>query len=220
MNSVVSVSPVGALLALLITASIAATLYWMLHPPKTIADIRAKEAVQTMRRRLGTLIVVFSEEIRSEHMMVLASRLARGLNSDILAVYVVEVPFMLPSSAEMEEEDRTALDTLASAEVIAKNNGIDVRTEIVHQRQTASAVLEIARREKADLIVMGSYREGKYTGAPLGRVIESIAAEAKCDVIIGVEGKHGTLLGDESDLALQAAVAKRKRWVPPYAKRR
>jgi hypothetical protein len=32
----------------------------------------------------------------------------------------------------------------------------------------------------------------------LGRTIEEIAADAKCDVLIGVEGKHGTLLIDES----------------------
>jgi len=46
--------------------------------------------------------------------------------------------------------------------------------------------------------VIGSFREGGYTGAPLGRTIEAIAASAKCDVLIGVEGKHGSLLGDES----------------------
>jgi hypothetical protein len=62
-------------------------------------------------------------------------------------------------------------------------------------------VLDIAKRERASLIVMGSYREGKYTGAPLGRDIEAIAAEAKCDVLIGVEGKHGTLLVDETTQA-------------------
>jgi nucleotide-binding universal stress UspA family protein len=83
-------------------------------------------------------------------------------------------------------------------EAIAKHSGLDVRTEIVHQRQTAQAVLSIAKRERASLIIMGSYREGKYTGAPLGRDIETIAAEAKCDVLIGVEGKHGTVLVDET----------------------
>ena len=71
-----------------------------------------------------------------------------------------------------------------------------MRTEVVHHRQTAQAVLDIAKRERADLIIMGSYREGKYTGAPLGRDIEQISANAKCDVLIGVEGKHGTLLVD------------------------
>lgn len=189
---------VGALLTL---ASISATLWWMLHPPKTKADIAAKKAERALREQLRTVIIVFSSEIESQHMMVLAARLARRESSELLAIYVIEVPFSLPTNAVMEEEDRLALDALASAEAIGKGNGVDIRTEVVHHRETAQAVLDVAKRERADLIIMGSYREGKYTGAPLGRDIERIAAEAKCDVLIGVEGKHGTLLVDASTQA-------------------
>lgn len=196
-------TPAGIAAACATVAAISATLWWMLHPPKTKADIAAKAAEKTLEERLGTVIVVFSSEIRSEHMMVLAAKLASGENSELLAIYVVEVPFTLPTNATMEEEDRLGLDILASAEAIAKNQGVDVRTEIVHHRQTAQAVLDVAKRERADLIVMGSYREGKYTGAPLGRDIEQIAANAKCDVLVGVEGKHGTLLVDQSTEAAE-----------------
>jgi nucleotide-binding universal stress UspA family protein len=195
---VITITPAGLVAACVTVGAVAATLSWMLHPPKSKADIAATAAEKTMRERLGTIIVAFSSEIRSEHMMVLAAKLARGQDSELLAIYSIEVPFTLPTNAVMEEEDRQGLDILASAEAIAKRSGVEVRTEIVHQRQTAQAVLGIARRERASLIIMGSYREGKYTGAPLGRDIETIAAEAKCDVLIGVEGKHGTLLVDES----------------------
>jgi nucleotide-binding universal stress UspA family protein len=186
----------GIIAAFATAFSIGITLWWMLHPPKTKADIAAKQAERVLREQLGTVIVVFASEIHSEHMMVLAARLARGQNSELLAIYVIDVPFTLPTNAVMEAEDRVALDALASAEAIGKSNGVDVRTEVVHHRQTAQAVLDVAKRERADLIIMGSYREGKYTGAPLGRDIEQIAANAKCDVLIGVEGKHGTLLVD------------------------
>lgn len=186
----------GLIGALLTLVSISATLWWMLHPPKTKADIAARKAERALREQLRTVIVVFSSEIQSEHMMALAARLARGQDSELLAIYVIEVPFSLPTNAVMEEEDRTALDELASAEAIGKRNGVEIRTEVLHHRETAQGVLDVAKRERADLIIMGSYREGKYTGAPLGRDIERIAAEAKCDVLIGVEGKHGTLLVD------------------------
>lgn len=194
MSAALQFSPGGVALALAVLGSIVVTLYWMLHPPKSKADIAAKAAEQTLKRRLGTVIVVFSSDIASEHMMVLAARLARGQNSELLAVYVIEVPFTLPANAVMEPEDRNALDVMASAEVIAKRYGTEARTEVIHHRETSQAVLALAKRERADLIVMGSYREGRYTGAPLGRAIEQIAANAKCDVLIGVEGEHGTLL--------------------------
>lgn len=189
-----NVTVVGTILAFAVLASVIATLWWMLHPPHSRADIAARTAEQTLKHLVGSILVVFSAEIHSEHMMALAARIARGQKADVLAAYVVEVPFMLPANATMEVEDRAALDTLAAAEAIAQKYGTQLRTTTIHHRQTAQAVLDLAKREQAHLIIMGSYREGKYTGAPLGKAIEQIAAHAKCDVLIGVEGEHGTVL--------------------------
>ncbi|MBV8639669.1 MAG: universal stress protein, partial [Candidatus Eremiobacteraeota bacterium] len=158
----------------------------------------AKEAETSLERMVGSIIVVFSQDILSGHMMALAAKLARGERSELLAVYVIEVPYTLPPDAEMPVEERTALDALGAAETIASNTDVSLRTEIIKARSTKQAVLDLAKREKAELIILGSFREGKYTGAPLGRTIEEIAADAKCDVLIGVEGKHGTLLYEEA----------------------
>jgi nucleotide-binding universal stress UspA family protein len=194
----VHVTLAGALIALVIAGSVGATLWWMLHPPSSYVQRIAKQAESELERMVGSLIVVFSPEIDSSHMMALAVRLARGERSELLALYVVEVPYTLPPDAEMPSEERAALDALGAAETLANNNNVTIRTEIIKTRSTKQAVLEVAKREKANLIILGSFREGKYSGAPLGRTIEEIAADAKCDVLIGVEGKHGTLLIDES----------------------
>ncbi|HVS46968.1 MAG TPA: universal stress protein [Verrucomicrobiae bacterium] len=188
----------GALIAIIIAVSTAATLFWMLHPPASLVQKLAKEAESELVRMVGSILVVFSPDILSGHMLALAAKLARRQKTELLALYIIEVPYTLPPDAEMVEEERVGLDALGAAETIAINNGVDLRTEIVKARVTSQAVLDIAKREKADLIILGSFREGKYTGAPLGRAIETIAAEAKCDVLIGVEGKHGTLLVDET----------------------
>jgi len=197
MNAI-TVSPAGAVIALFLAAAVGATLWWMLHPPASFVQRLAKRAETELERLVGSIVVVFSAEIESGHMMALATKLARGERSDVLAIYVVEVPFTLPPDASMPAEERAALDALGAAEELAMNHGMTIRTEIVKARETAQAVLAVAKRERANLIIMGSYREGKYTGAPLGRDIEQIAADAKCDVLIGVEGKHGTLLVDAS----------------------
>jgi nucleotide-binding universal stress UspA family protein len=194
MTLLLHVTAIGTIVAFLLLVSVAACLWWMLHPPHTRADIAARAAEQTLKHLVGSIIVVFSSEIHSEHMMALAARIARGQKATVLAAYVVEVPFMLPANATMEAEDRAALDTLAAAEAIAQKYGTTIRTTTIHHRQTAQAVLDLAKHEQAHLIVMGSFREGKYTGAPLGKSIEQIAAHAKCDVLIGVEGEHGTVL--------------------------
>jgi nucleotide-binding universal stress UspA family protein len=195
---------VGTCVAIAIAVATVATLWWMLHPPASFVQKLAREAESELVRMVGSILVVFSADILSGHMLALATRLARREKSDLLALYIIEVPYTLPPDAEMPEEERLGLDALGAAETIAVNNGVDLRTEIVKARVTSQAVLDIAKREKANLIILGSFREGKYTGAPLGRAIETIAAEAKCDVLIGVEGKHGTLLVDETVTPLDA----------------
>jgi nucleotide-binding universal stress UspA family protein len=172
----------------------------MLHPPASFIQKLAKEATTELERMVGSIVVVFSADILSTHMMALAAKLARGERSELLAIYVIEVPYSLPPDAEMALEERAALDALGAAESIAIGSGVSLRTEIIKSRSTKQAVLDLAKRERANLIILGSFREGKYTGAPLGRTIEEIAADAKCDVLIGVEGKHGTLLIDEPGL--------------------
>jgi nucleotide-binding universal stress UspA family protein len=194
----VHVTIAGGVIALLIAAAIGATLWWMLHPPSSFVQRLAAEAESSLERMVGSIIVVFSPEINSSHMMALAVRLAHGQKSALHAVYVIEVPYTLPPDAEMAQEERSALDALGAAETLALNSDVTLRTETIKARSTKQAILDIAKRDKADLIILGSYREGKYSGAPLGHMIEEIATDAKCDVLIGVEGKHGTLLGDSS----------------------
>jgi nucleotide-binding universal stress UspA family protein len=197
-DGTISITVAGAAIALFIAFAIGSTIWWMLHPPASFVQKLAKEATIELERMVGSIVVVFSADILSGHMMALAAKLSRGERSELLAVYVIEVPYTLPPDAEMPLEERGALDALGAAETIATEVGVSIRTEIIKSRSTKQAVLDLAKRERANLIILGSFREGKYTGAPLGRTIEEIAADAKCDVLIGVEGKHGTLLYEES----------------------
>jgi nucleotide-binding universal stress UspA family protein len=196
MNTI-AVHPVGALLGLAVLLSVVATLWWMLHPPHTQADVAARQAEAALSQMVGSIIVVFADEIHSEHMMVLAARLARQQRAELFAVYIIEVPLVLPDTALTPEEDREGLRVLSTAEAIARKSGANIHTEIVHARRISAAALNLAKTNGAHLLVMGSYREGKYTGAPLGRAIDEIATRAKCDVLIGVPGQYGTLLVDE-----------------------
>jgi nucleotide-binding universal stress UspA family protein len=191
---VIAVHPIGLAIALIIVAAIARTLYWMLHPPVTKAESAAKRAEADLQDIIGSVVIVFSEEIHSEHMLSLAAKLARRERAKLLAAYFIEVPHTLPVNAEMEVERRDALDVLATAEAIARKNGVEIETDVIPTRSVSQGVLELARRKDAHLIVLGSYREGKYTGAPMARAIEVIAGSADCDVLIGVQGNLGKIL--------------------------
>jgi nucleotide-binding universal stress UspA family protein len=190
----------GMLLALTVLGAISGTLYWMLHPPKTKADRVASKTERDVEHLIGSVVVVFAKDIHSEHMLALAVRLARREKAELRALYVVEVPHTLPLDAEMPAESRAALDVLATAEALGRNNNVEIATEIVMARQVSQGVLDVAKRREAHMIVMGAYREGKYSGAPLAKAIEVIAGKAKCDVLIGVQGEHGNILTPPAEL--------------------
>lgn len=184
----------GAAIAAGVFIGIAATMFWMLHPPASVAERTAKVVQRDVEELIGSIIVVFSEAIHSDHMMALASRLAHRERAELLAAYVIEVPLTLPVNAEMEIERRHALGVLANAEAIARASDVDITTEILPARSVSQGVIDLARRRAAHLIILGAYREGKYSGAPLGREIEQITAMAQCDVLIGVQGRKGKML--------------------------
>lgn len=187
-------SLIGIIIALSIVVSVIATINWMLHPPVTKAERAARETEAYVHEIIDRVLIAFSSEIHSEHMTALAARLARREKAGLLAAYIIEVPLTLPMDAEMAEEWRTALDVLATAEALARANNVDIETEIIPARKVSEAVIAMAKKRKVQLIVMGSYREGKYATAPLGKAIEAISAQAPCDVLIGVQGTGGRIL--------------------------
>ena len=64
MNNTISVHPVGALIALFVAGAIGATIYWMLHPPSSNAEVAAERAEAALQEMVGSIIVVFAEDIR------------------------------------------------------------------------------------------------------------------------------------------------------------
>lgn len=174
--------------------AIVAMLVWKLRQPVTNAERVAVDTEAAVTVMMGSVLIVYSHDIRSEHMLAVAARVARRERAELLVAYVIEVPLAMPLDAEMPAERAEALGTFAVAESIARKNNVDVRTEIVRARQVATGALELARKTDAHLIIVGAYREGTYTGAPLGRAIELIAAQAPCDVLIGVRGPTTSLL--------------------------
>jgi len=185
-----TIDPFGAVISLAIIAAISSTLYTMLHGPSSRTEIIAQHAADQAKEITGNVLVVFSAAIHSEVLMALAARMAKGRQADLVAIYVIEVPYTLPIDAELPAEEREALEVLTAAEEIGRKAGIEIRTRTARDRQTGPAVIEAAREENASLIVMGTYREHRYAGAPLGLAIDYVLGQTHTDVLIGVSSAH------------------------------
>lgn len=123
---------------------------------------------------LGTLF--------SDRMVSLACKLARPDEAEVEVLYVIEVPLSLPATAELPDEVRKAGEALSEAEVIGRTQGVRVRGRVEKARFAGKAIVDVARREGADLIILAAppkKRHGEW-----GRTIEYVFRSAPCDVII------------------------------------
>src|ERR1022692_2646465 len=119
-------------------------------------------------------------------LMALAARMAKRQLAKLVAIYVIEVPYTLPIEAELPEQERSALDVLSTAEEIGRKAGVEIETRTIRDRLLSTAIIRAAREEDVSLIVMGTYREHGYAGAPLAKAVEFITTHTSTDVLIGV----------------------------------
>ena len=76
--SAIHVTVAGAIAALLVGAAVCSVLYWMLTPPASQVQKLAKKAEKSLVEMVDRIMVVFSQEIDSAHMMALAVRRPAG----------------------------------------------------------------------------------------------------------------------------------------------
>ena len=182
----VGIDPLGATIAAAIVGAIGLTMYKMVHAPSSRTEIIAAHAAEQAKEITGVILVVFSAHIHSEVLMALAVRMAKGRQAQLVAIYVIEVPYTLPIDAELPQEERGALEVLTAAEEIGRKVGIEITTRTTRDRQAGPAIIQAAREEHASLIIMGTYREHHYAGAPMGQAIEYVLGQTQTDVLIGV----------------------------------
>lgn len=178
--------PLGFTIAIVIVGAVSSTLYWMLHPALSRTALLAQTASSQASEIAGIVLVVFSPDINSLVLMALAARMAKRQHAVVVAIYVIEVPYTLPIEADLPEAERRALDSLSAAEEIARKAGVDIETRMIRDRQAGTAIIRTAQEESASLIVMGTYREHGYAGAPLAKAIDFVTTHTTTDVLIGV----------------------------------
>ena len=181
-----TLDPIGIVLALLVVGAVGSTLYWMLHPAMSRSAMIAQTASSQESEIAGNVLVVFSVDINSLVLMALAARMAKRQQANVDAVYIIEVPYTQPIEADLPQQERRALDALRAAEEIGRTAGLDIETRMIRDRQTGTAIIRAAREENASLIVMGTFREHGYAGAPLAKAIEFVTTHTSTDVLIGV----------------------------------
>jgi len=173
-------TPLGIALAVAFTSGLAGTLGWMLRVPPP-APRGATSTVRSVRsiRRILVPIIDLGASVRA---VELAARLNQGREAEMLIVYVHEIP--LQSPLVMPDHDPRIEKAMNAAAFLATQHAIEPRTKVNVARQAGHRIVEIAREEATDLIVMGITLQNRPNEGPLGRIADYVIRNAPCEVLV------------------------------------
>ncbi|MBZ5563883.1 MAG: universal stress protein [Acidobacteriia bacterium] len=124
----------------------------------------------------------------SESLVTLACQLAQGMEGELIALHVVEVPAATPIDASEETLDRPGKDILAAAQQVAERLHQKLAPCLVRARTAGEAVVGEAKDQGVDLLIVGHHKPHPRAERDflLGSTTQYVAHHAPCRVIVQI----------------------------------
>jgi basic amino acid/polyamine antiporter, APA family len=119
-----------------------------------------------------------------EEVLATAIKLAEERGSTVSALHVIAVPLDKPLEADMVEAEERAEASLAEAKLLAAEHGVTVEGKVVRSRSIGEAIVEEARKEGVDLIVMGSSPRWRRQSRFFSPTVDYVLRHAPCEVMV------------------------------------
>jgi nucleotide-binding universal stress UspA family protein len=177
-------SAIGIIVAVGYAGTIGSILWWMLHVPSVEdVEVHAKR-IERLTTRFARIVVPVQGDVISDKLVALASQMAkyRGANMDVL--YVIEVPYSLPITARMDDQEGAAQQAFARAEKIAARHDVKINRQLERARHAGPAIVQYARQNNADLLLLADVPKSNRRGTKFARSVEYVFENAPCEVII------------------------------------
>jgi len=127
--------------------------------------------------------------VHAEHTAELACHFCEGHRARLVFVYPIIVPLALPLDAALPAQERDARDAIARGMSVAARCGCDAEARVLRHRRAADAILEVARAERVEKIVLGvRFNLNVAHGYDKAETVEEeILRRAGCEVIVDRE---------------------------------
>src|SRR5579859_2181741 len=179
-------TPIGAVIAILFLASIVGVLGWMLRLPKeTERTRRATRAVRSVNKLTRILVPLLNKNETTDRVVALATQMVRHRNGNVEVLAVLEVPFMLPLDARVEEDEKAALEALDRAESVAMQSATRVKKRILKARNAGAAIVREAEEKAVDLIIMANTPvRVRGNMQQIDPAVDYVMRNAPCEVLV------------------------------------
>jgi len=145
-------------------------------------------------QEIKSILVPVDGSETSDRAFQTALDVASRYRSKLFVISVVGSPAFLAVGSEASPTDLTeyyakgtedAKRTIDAALKLAKDDGVDARGEVISgPGSTAEAIVDVATKEKVDLIVMGTRGLGGLKKLVLGSVSNAVLSQAPCSVLV------------------------------------
>ncbi len=201
------VTPSGAVIALLFLISIVSVLGWMLRLPKEGGlGHTATKAMRSVTQSTRILVPLLSTGAATDRVVALAAQMVRSRNGRAELLSVLEVPFMLPLDARVEDDERRANERLDRATAIARQIVPVISKHIVKARHAGPAIVHEAEQQGVDLILIANIPvRVRGNVQPIDPAVDYVMRNAPCEVLVLSEG-HTMLSDHEHELNSHASI--------------
>lgn len=134
----------------------------------------------------SVVMVAVRDPEHAEDLIRLACQMSRGTGSELMVISVAEIGPALPLDAEAEILDRSGKAALRAAEVAAEACGAKIRSTLVRARAAGPAIVDEARENGADVLIIGYHGRLGLGEMLLGSCVQYVAAHAPCRVILQI----------------------------------
>jgi APA family basic amino acid/polyamine antiporter len=146
--------------------------------------ISPDEQVFTDVPQFKRILVPMKIGVIGEEMVATAVKLASEHGAAVEALHVIEVPLNRELDAEMIEHDERAVASLAEAQLLGDELGVEVFGTTLRARAIGKAIADHARDTNADLIVLGSSPRWRRQSRFFSPTVDYILRRAPCEVLI------------------------------------
>ena len=118
-----------------------------------------------------------------ELILRLVTTMAKGTESELVAVHVVEVDWTLPIDADIAGNSEEAQRVLDMAEAAAEGSRARLEPVLLQARDVGAAIVDESSERDADLLVTGLPYKKRFGGDfAIGRTIPYVLKNAPCAV--------------------------------------
>jgi APA family basic amino acid/polyamine antiporter len=137
------------------------------------------------------VLVALRDAESVESLVTLACQISSGMEAELTALHVVEIPMATPLEAEEEMLDRPGREILDHARKYAADCfSRPIVTKLLRARQAGEAIVGEASEQGIDTLVVGHHQPHTLGEILLGSTVQYVVRHAPCRVIVQIPPPH------------------------------